>query len=184
MPSEDVTLDRETLARSHATSAHLPEARMTEIVFPDHTNHLGTLFGGQALAWMDEAAFIVVSRHARCTVVTARSEKIDFTASAPTGALVDLIARIVAVGRSSMQVDVELHCEQLHNGQSRLATRGRFTIVALDEKGSRRRCLRCRADFRRRYPARTRRVRAGRDAGPPTARAARRLPPPCCARPA
>ena len=29
------------------------EARMLEIVFPDHTNHLGTLFGGQALAWMD-----------------------------------------------------------------------------------------------------------------------------------
>ncbi len=27
------------------------EARMLEIVFPDHTNHLGTLFGGQALAW-------------------------------------------------------------------------------------------------------------------------------------
>lgn len=28
------------------------EARLLEMVFPDHTNHLGTLFGGQALAWM------------------------------------------------------------------------------------------------------------------------------------
>src|SRR5690606_38720069 len=34
------------------------EARLLEIVFPDHTNHLGTLFGGTALAWMDKAAFI------------------------------------------------------------------------------------------------------------------------------
>ncbi len=32
------------------------EVRMAEIVFPNHTNHLGTLFGGQALAWMDKAA--------------------------------------------------------------------------------------------------------------------------------
>ena len=31
------------------------EARMLDIVFPDHTNHLGTLFGRQALAWMDKA---------------------------------------------------------------------------------------------------------------------------------
>ncbi|NLC59732.1 MAG: acyl-CoA thioesterase, partial [Gammaproteobacteria bacterium] len=28
------------------------EARLLEMVFPDHTNHMGTLFGGQALAWM------------------------------------------------------------------------------------------------------------------------------------
>jgi len=27
------------------------EARMQEIVFPDHTNHLDTPFGGQVLAW-------------------------------------------------------------------------------------------------------------------------------------
>jgi hypothetical protein len=43
----------------------LPEARLLEMVFPDHANHLGTLFGGLALAWMDKAAFIVASRHAR-----------------------------------------------------------------------------------------------------------------------
>ena len=47
------------------------EARMLEIVFPDHTNHLGTLFGGQALAWMDKAAFIAASRDWGHTVVTA-----------------------------------------------------------------------------------------------------------------
>ena len=52
------------------------EARLLEMVFPDHANHLGTLFGGQALAWMDKAAFIAASRYARRTVVTARSEQL------------------------------------------------------------------------------------------------------------
>ena len=111
------------------------EARMTEIVFPDHSNHLGTLFGGQALAWMDKAAFIAASRHARRTVVTARSERIDFSAPVPTGSIVELVARVVAVGRTSMQVEVELHCEDLLSGTSRLATRGGFRMVAVDAEG-------------------------------------------------
>ncbi|MBF6022464.1 acyl-CoA thioesterase [Lysobacter niastensis] len=111
------------------------EARMTEIVFPDHTNHLGTLFGGQALAWMDEAAFIAASRYSRCTVVTARSEQIDFHLAVPKGALVELIARVVATGRTSMQVEVEMYREDLLSGDSDLATRGRFTMVALDPHG-------------------------------------------------
>ena len=81
------------------------EARLQEIVFPDHANHLGTLFGGQALAWMDKAAFIAASRYARTVVVTARSEQIDFHTSVPKGALVDLVARVVETGRTSMQVE-------------------------------------------------------------------------------
>ena len=115
--------------------ARTTEARLIEIVFPDHTNHLGTLFGGQALAWMDKAAFIAASRYARCTVVTARSEQIDFHTPVPKGALVELVARVVAVGRTSLQVEVELHCEDLHTGASRLATRGRFMMVALGADG-------------------------------------------------
>ncbi|KGM51548.1 thioesterase [Lysobacter concretionis Ko07 = DSM 16239] len=120
-----------------ATRTTLPstEARMTEIVFPDHTNHLGTLFGGQALAWMDKAAFIAASRYARCTVVTARSEQIDFHTAVNQGALVQLVARVVATGRTSLQVEVEMHSEDLHSGQALLATRGRFTMVALDDRG-------------------------------------------------
>ncbi len=39
------------------------EVRMAEIVFPNHTNHMGTLFGGQALAWMDKAAFLAAARY-------------------------------------------------------------------------------------------------------------------------
>lgn len=108
---------------------------MVEIVFPDHTNHLGTLFGGQALAWMDKAAFIAASRHARHTVVTARSERLDFHTPVPKGALVELVARVVAAGRSSMEIEVEMHSENLLTGERNLATRGRFTMAAIDRDG-------------------------------------------------
>ncbi|HEY5804109.1 MAG TPA: acyl-CoA thioesterase [Lysobacter sp.] len=108
---------------------------MTEIVFPDHTNHLGTLFGGQALAWMDKVAFVAASRYARSTVVTARSEQIDFHVAVPKGALVELVARVVGTGRSSLQVEVDMFREDLMTGDTQLATRGRFTMVALDAHG-------------------------------------------------
>ena len=40
-------------------------ARMAQLVMPHQTNHLGTLFGGVALGFMDQAAFVAASRLAR-----------------------------------------------------------------------------------------------------------------------
>lgn len=113
------------------------EVRLWEIVFRDHANHLGTLFGGQALAWMDKAAFVAATRFARRTVVTARSEQVDFHVPVRQGQRVELIARIVDVGRSSMRVEVELHTEDPHAGMRHLCTRGHFVMIALDGQGGR-----------------------------------------------
>lgn len=120
---------------SPLTQGPATEARMLEIVFPDHANHLGTLFGGQALAWMDKAAFIAASRYARRTVVTARSEQVDFRLPIRQGQLVETIARVVAVGTTSMQVEVEVIGEDLLSGQRELCTRGRFVMIALGPDG-------------------------------------------------
>ncbi len=108
---------------------------LCDIVFPGQTNHFGTLFGGQALALMDKAAFIVASRYARATIVTASSERVDFHVPVQQGALVEADARVQHVGRSSITVSVDLHAEDLLTGERQLATRGRFVLVALDEEG-------------------------------------------------
>jgi acyl-CoA hydrolase len=117
-------------------SSAFPEARLLEMVFPDHTNHLGTLFGGQALAWMDKAAFIVASRHARRIVVTARSEEVSFRVPVRKGQLVELVAKVVKVGHSSMHVEVEMTAEDPLTGDRRVCTTGRFVMVALDSNGT------------------------------------------------
>jgi uncharacterized protein (TIGR00369 family) len=116
-------------------AGQLTEVRLIEMVFPEQTNHYGTLFGGQALALMDKAAFIVASRYARRTVVTASSEKCDFHVPVRQGQLVELVARIVATGKTSMTVEVDLQTEDLLSGDRQLATRGRFVLVALDAHG-------------------------------------------------
>jgi len=111
------------------------EVRCTEIVFPDHCNHLGSLFGGQALAWMDKAAFLAASRFAGRTVVTARSDRIDFREPVKLGDIVELVATVTGVGRSSMTVRVSLLRESVPGAERKLATTGEFVMVAVDEAG-------------------------------------------------
>jgi len=127
--------DRSEVTPELVPAGKLTEARLVEMGFPQQTNHYRTLFGGQALALMDKAAFIVASRYARRAVVTASSEKCDFHFPVRQGQLVELHARVVATGRTSMTVEVELSSEDLLSGQRQLATRGRFVMVALDELG-------------------------------------------------
>src|SRR6478752_5012699 len=116
-------------------AGRLLEARLVEIVFPEQTNHYGTLFGGQALALMDKAAFVAASRYSRRTVVTASSEKIDFHVPVRQGQLVELLARVVATGRSSITVEVDMYSEDLLTGERKLGTHGRFVLVAVDAEG-------------------------------------------------
>ncbi|MCB1153955.1 acyl-CoA thioesterase [bacterium] len=108
---------------------------LNEIVFPNQTNHYGTLFGGQALAFMDKAAFIAASRYCRRTVVTASSDQVDFHTPVRVGNVVELYSRVIKTGHTSMQVEVTMYAENLLTGEKRLCTQGLFTMVALDEHG-------------------------------------------------
>lgn len=109
--------------------------RLIDMVFPGQTNHHGTLFGGVALAHMDKVAFIAASRHAGdVSFVTASCERIDFTAPARLGEMVEATGRVVRAGRTSLGVEVELVAEDLLSGERRLCTRGLFNMVAVKPK--------------------------------------------------
>ncbi len=111
------------------------ETRMVYPVFPGETNHYGTLFGGTVLAWMDQAAFVAATRYARRKVVTVHADAVDFKRPVPLGSIVELLARVVEVGRSSIRVSVEMWVEPLEKGEPYLAARGGFVLVAVDENG-------------------------------------------------
>jgi acyl-CoA hydrolase len=105
--------------------------QLIDMIFPGDTNHHGTLFGGVALAHMDKVAFLAAARHGRAPFVTASCERIDFTAPARLGELIEATGRIVRVGNSSVDIEVELVAEELISGERRLCTRGLFTLVAM-----------------------------------------------------
>ena len=109
--------------------------RIVEVVFPSLVNHYGTLFGGIALQWMDRAAWVCSTRYARKEMVTIASDKIVFKKPVPQGNLVELIAKIGRVGRTSVTVEVELYSENPLSGIRELATKGEFVMVAVDRSG-------------------------------------------------
>jgi acyl-CoA hydrolase len=110
------------------------ETRIFKAVFPNTTNHYDTLFGGATLMLMDEVAFITATRFSRLKMVTVSSDKVDFTHPIPGGTLVELIGNVVHVGRTSLQVRVELYVEQMYAEGRLLAVTGSFTFVAVDDQ--------------------------------------------------
>ena len=105
--------------------------RVTKTVFPGRTNHHNTLFGGEALAWMDEAAFIAATRFCRKPLVTVCSDRVDFKESIPAGSIIELVARIEHVGRTSIRVNVDIFVEDMYSDDQHRAISGSFTFCRL-----------------------------------------------------
>jgi len=108
---------------------------MTEIVFPQDTNPRGTMFGGAAYAMMDKAAGIAAMRFAQSMVVTAASERLEFTTPIHHGMIVEVIAQVIHAGSTSMVVEAELFCQEPLDVTRQRATVGYFTMVAVDADG-------------------------------------------------
>jgi len=111
------------------------ETRLFEIVYPNNTNNNHMLFGGYALLLMDRLAFIVSSRYTRKTMLTVATEKVEFLSPVAEGELIELIAKIVRVGRTSVTVDIDMFSEDLMTGERKRCTTAEFVMVAVDENG-------------------------------------------------
>jgi uncharacterized protein (TIGR00369 family) len=112
-----------------------PEVRIADIVLPNQTNNHGTMFGGDVLALMDRAAGIAALRFCRQPVVTASTERIDFRTPIQRGEIIEAIAKVIYVGRTSMIVRIHIYAEHPLIGDRRICTTGYFSMVALDQAG-------------------------------------------------
>lgn len=106
---------------------------MFKPVFATNTNHYDTLHGGVAMHMMDEAAFIAATRFTRLPVVTVSSDRINFTKPIPSGTIVELVAKVTEVGRTSLKVGIDIYVEQMYEESRELAIHGVLTFVALGE---------------------------------------------------
>ena len=111
------------------------EVHLAELVMPNHTNHQGSLFGGHALGLMDHAGWVAATRYARRSMVTVASDRVEFKVPVRAGQLVELVARIMKVGRTSVTVGVDMYAEDVATGDRRLATSGSFVFVAVGDDG-------------------------------------------------
>lgn len=109
------------------------ETRIFKAVFPNTTNHYDTLFGGTAMQYMDEVAFITATRFSRQRMVTVSSDRIDFTKPIPAGTIVELVGTVIHLGRTSLKVKVDIFIEEMYSYSREKAVSGVFTFVAIDE---------------------------------------------------
>jgi acyl-CoA hydrolase len=109
---------------------------MTQIVMPMHTNGAaGVMFGGIMMQWIDVCAGVAAMRHARCGVVTASIDRLDFLSPVQVGEIVVLQAQVNYVSNTSMEVGCRVETEHMQTGERRYVTKAYLTFVAIDERG-------------------------------------------------
>ena len=117
---------------NHKSSAS-SEVRMSELMTPDNANFLGQIFGGSILALLDKVAYVTASRFAGNVCVTASFDRVDFHSPINVGELVHFVGRVVYVGRTSLQVLIEVFAENVQTGIQRHTNSCTATMVAIDE---------------------------------------------------
>ena len=116
-------------------SVSASETILTHFLLPEDANPAGNIHGGVIVKHIDSAAGVAAFRHARCNVVTASIDRLDFIHPAYVGNLLILRASVNMAGRTSMEIGVRAETETLLTGEIRHVASAYLTFVALDEEG-------------------------------------------------
>lgn len=108
----------------------------TEVVLPNDTNHVGNLFGGKLMQWLDITAAIAAQRHCGRVVVTAAINHVSFDKPIKQNSIVTLEAKVSRAFSSSMEVFVDVFVENPSTGQRTKCNEAILTFVAIDQNGS------------------------------------------------
>ena len=108
---------------------------MVELVLPNDANTHGNVLGGRVLHWIDLAAAIVAHRHCRTETVTVSLDQMSFLAPIKVGQLALISARMTNTGRTSMEIRVDVRCEDLLTGERKQTSTAYLTFVAIDKQG-------------------------------------------------
>lgn len=120
-------MEGKRVRESSVTIAQVMESR--------DVNPAGNVHGGVIMKLIDTTAGVVASRHARCNVVTASIDRLDFHHPVLVGDLLFLKGSLNMVGRTSMEIGVRVEAENLLTGEVRHTASAYLTFVALGKDG-------------------------------------------------
>ncbi len=107
--------------------------QLAQIMTPTDANILGKVFGGSLLAMIDLCASATARRYCGMISVTASFDRVDFHEPIEIGELVTLTGRVTYVGRTSMEVTIEVEATNLSTNVKRHTNTARVTMVALED---------------------------------------------------
>jgi acyl-CoA thioesterase YciA len=106
---------------------------------PADVNANGDIFGGGVMAQVDIAGGVTAARRARGRVVTVAVNAFQFKQPVSVGDLVSFYTQVVAVGRTSITVHVEVLAERNPAEPVTVkVTEATLTYVAIDGSGTKR----------------------------------------------
>lgn len=108
---------------------------LSRVMLPTDANPRGNVQGGVIMKLVDEAGAIAAVRHSRCSVVTVAVDSMTFLSPIYVGNLVTLTASLSYVGRTSMEVEVQVEAENPLTGETTHTNSAYVVYVALDENG-------------------------------------------------
>ncbi|HZH70582.1 MAG TPA: hotdog domain-containing protein [Flavobacteriaceae bacterium] len=111
----------------------LSETRQFKAIFPNSLNANETLFGGQAMQWMDEVAYITATRFTRQRMFTVNTENIKFLKAVNPDSIVEVVGRIEKAELVKLKVKVEIYVEEMYGTGRIKAIEGVFVFAALDQ---------------------------------------------------
>ena len=101
---------------------------------PTDINANGHIFGGWVLSQMDIAGGIAASRRAQGAVATVAIERMEFIAPIHLRDVITVYAEVGRVGRTSMDIRIEVVAHRDRGQRQVKVTEGLFTFVALDDQ--------------------------------------------------
>lgn len=111
------------------------QVTLSQLMLPQHANPRGNIHGGVIMKLVDEAAALCAMRHAQRQVVTVAIDSMTFHSPVQVGELVTLEASLNRVGRSSMEVEVQVTSEDPLTGECTHTNTAFLVYVALDKDG-------------------------------------------------
>lgn len=108
------------------------------IAMPADTNWSGDIFGGWIVSQMDLAGAIHAERFSKGRCATIAINQMTFLVPVKVGDVLTCYTKILKVGKTSIQMEIEVWDCHDSSRPARRVTEGVFTFVAVDVKGNKR----------------------------------------------
>jgi acyl-CoA thioesterase YciA len=123
--------ERESMVDTLKQTSGEPAIRL--VMLPKYTNPDGDIFGGIILSLIDEAAAVEAQRQGHHRYVTVAMDSIQFHRPVAVGDIVSLWCRTVKIGRTSLQIHIEVMANPRRSDDHYKVTEATVTMVAIDE---------------------------------------------------
>lgn len=102
-------------------------------IFPNTLNANNTLFGGTALKWMDEVAYITATRYTRQKMVTISINKTCFLKAIQPNSIAEIVGVVKSVNNIKLCVAVRIFVEDMYTNKREIALTSEFVFAAVDD---------------------------------------------------